>query len=65
MHAILTAIGPGAHLFQGFGRNTDAFAHITRLCGIDHVNPTAKQPNPWRAAHASPDDADLATLIHA
>lgn len=65
-YANLTAVGPGATLFQGFGRNVDAFAHITQLCDIDHVNPRAKQSNPWRSAQASPGPVyGLDTLIHA
>jgi alkaline phosphatase len=35
----LTAIGPGAELFEGFLQNVDVFRHYTRLARIDYRNP--------------------------
>jgi alkaline phosphatase len=35
----LTAIGPGAELFEGFLQNVDVFRHYTRLARINYRNP--------------------------
>lgn len=53
-YATLTAIGPGAEHFAGFGKNTDAFKHITGFFGIDHVNPTMSPDENWRSAANKP-----------
>lgn len=48
-YATLTATGPGSERFAGFGRNTDAFKHITSFWGIDHVNPSMTPQENWRS----------------
>lgn len=49
-YATLTAVGAGAEHFAGFGRNTDAFKHITALWDIDHVNPSMTPQENWRSS---------------
>jgi len=62
-YATLSAIGVGASNFAGFGRNIDAFSHITRMLGIDHVNPSLTPAEAWRFVDASqplPDEVAMA-----
>lgn len=49
-YATVTAIGPGADRFAGFGKNTDAYKHITSFFDIKHVNPSMKPTQSWRTA---------------
>lgn len=49
-YATLTAVGPESERFAGFGRNTDAFKHITSFWGIDHVNPSMTPQENWRSS---------------
>jgi alkaline phosphatase len=52
-HVPLLAVGPGAERFRGFVENTDLFAHLTTLAGIDHRNPAVPL-----LAESGPDAAE-------